>query len=137
MANLQVPPHDEIAEQSVLGSVLLDKDALIDVAEFLRPAYFYKQSHALIFSAMLSLFEKHEPVDLVTVTSELKKLGKLKEAGGNSYLSDLLNIVPTAAHAEKYGRIIQDHYVKRQLITASAKMTENAFRRSPANFRYS
>lgn len=124
----KVPPHDDVAEQSVLGSVLLDKDALIDVAEFLRPTYFYKEAHAIIFSAMLSLFEKHEPVDLVTVSAEIKKKGKLKEVGGSSYLSELLDVVPTSAHAEKYGRIISDHYIKRQLISVSAKITETAFK---------
>lgn len=128
MVNPQVPPHDHVAEQSVLGSILMDKDALIDVAEFLRPAYFYKDSHAYIYSAMLSLFERHEPVDVVTVTAELKKIGKLNETGGTTYLSELLTIVPTSAHAEKYGRLITDNYVKRELITASAKITETAFK---------
>lgn len=128
MLNPQVPPHDEVAEQSVLGSILMDKDALIDVAEFLRPAYFYKDSHAIIFSAMLALFEGHEPVDVVTVAAELKKMGKLKEIHGASYLSELLNIVPTSAHAEKYGRIIQDTYMKRQLVSVAANITETAFK---------
>ncbi len=128
MSDPKVPPHDEEAEQSVLGSILLDKDALIDVAEFLRPIFFYKEAHAFIFSSMLSLFERHEPVDVVTVSAELKKMGKLKSIGGASYLSDLLNIVPTAAHAEKYGHIIQDLYVKRQLITSAARITELAFK---------
>ncbi len=128
MSNPRIPPHDELVEQSVLGAVLLDKDALIDIAEFLKPAFFYKPSHSLIYAAMLSLFEKHEPVDVVTLTAELKKQGKLKEAGGSSYLSDLLNIVPTSAHAEKYGRIVADTYIKRQLISSAAKITESAFK---------
>ncbi len=128
MINPKIPPHDETAEQSVLGSILLDKDALIDVGEFLHPEYFYKDAHLFIFKAMLGLFERHEPVDVVTVTAELKKLNKLKEAGGASYLSELLNMVPTAAHAQKYGRMIMDHYVKRQLISAAAHITEQAFR---------
>lgn len=128
MANPKVPPHDDIAERSVLGSVLMDKDALIDVIEFLRPEFFYTDTHGQIFSAMLSLYEKHEPVDVVTVASELKKMGKIKQVGGTSYISELLNEVPTSAHAEKYGRLVQDNYVKRQLISTSAKMTETAFR---------
>ena len=128
MVNPRIPPHDEIAEQSVLGAVLLDKDALIDVAEFLRPEHFYKDSHKFIYSAMLALYERHEPVDVVTLSAEVKKLGKLKEAGGTAYISELLNLVPTSAHAEKYGRMITDHFVKRQLITASAKITEEAFK---------
>lgn len=127
MVNPKIPPHDEIAEQSVLGAVLLDKDALIDVAEFLRPIFFYSDAHATIFSAMLSLFERHEPVDLVTLTSEIKKTGKLESVGGTQYLSQLLNVVPTAAHAQNYGRIIQDHYTKRQLISAASRITEEAF----------
>jgi len=127
MNNPRIPPHDETAEQSVLGAVLLDKDAMIDVAEFLRPEHFYKEAHKYIFTAMLILFERHEPVDVVTLTAEVKKLGKLKEVGGTAYISDLLNVVPTSAHAEKYGRIIQDHFVKRELISASAKITEEAF----------
>lgn len=128
MADPKIPPHDDVAEQSLLGALLMDKDALIDVAEFMRPAYFYKDAHAVIYSAMLTLFERHEPVDVVTVTAEVKKLGKLKEIGGSSYLSDLLNVVPTSAHAEKYGHIIEDNYIKRELISASANITENAFK---------
>jgi replicative DNA helicase len=94
----------------------------------LRPAFFYRDAHAVIYTAMLSLFEKHEPVDVVTVTAEVKKLGKLKEVGGASYIAELLNVVPTSAHAEKYGRIIQDHYVKRQLISVAATITATAFK---------
>ncbi|MEK7165884.1 MAG: replicative DNA helicase [Patescibacteria group bacterium] len=128
MHNPQVPPHDDSAEQSVLGSILLDKDSLIDVAEFLRPAFFYKDAHAYIYSAMLTLFELHEPVDVVTVTAKLKNMGKLTAAGGAGYVAGLLNTVPTAAHAEKYGQIIQDHYIKRQLITGASKITQAAFK---------
>ena len=126
--NPKVPPHDQAAEQSVLGAVLIDKDAMIDIAEFLRPEHFYKESHSGIFAAMISLFEQHEPVDVVTLTAELKKSGKLKEAGGASYLSELLNIVPTSAHAARYGQIIKENYIKRQLVSAAANITERAFK---------
>ncbi len=124
----KVPPHDEVAEQSVLGAILIDKDAMVDVAEFLRPEQFYKDSHGLIFAAMTALYESHEPIDVVTVTAQLKKDGKLKDAGGAPYVSDLLNVVPTSAHAERYGRIIQEHFTKRQLVEAAAKITEFAFK---------
>lgn len=127
MSNPKVPPHDDAAEQSVLGAVLIDKDAMVDVAEFLRPEHFYKDAHAEIFAAMLTLYEAHEPVDAVTLTAELKKSGKLKIAGGSSYLTDLLNVVPTAAHAERYGRIILEHAIKRRLVDAAAKLNELAF----------
>lgn len=106
----------------------MDKDALIDVAQFLRSEHFYKQAHAIIFEAMLTLFEKHEPVDLVTLAAAIRKMGKLEAIGGSSYLSDLMNQVATSAHAENYGRIIQDHHVKRSLISASARITEEAFK---------
>lgn len=128
MPQSKLPPHDEIVEQSLLGAILLDKDALIDVAQFLRPECFYKDAHGYIYSAMLSLFEKHEPVDLVTLTAQIKKQGKLTAIGGSEYLAKLVDIVPTSAHAEKYGRIIQDHYTKRQLISASARITSEAFK---------
>ncbi len=128
MADPKVPPHDETAEQSVLGAILIDKDAMVDVAEFLRPMHFYKESHAAIFSAMMELYEGHEPIDVVTVTAQLKKDGGLKTVGGATYLSDLLNVVPTAAHAERYGRIIRDMYTKRKLIDLGARLTEMAFK---------
>ncbi len=128
MRNPKVPPHDDVAEQSVLGAILIDKDAMVDVAEFLRPDHFYKESHASIFGAMLALYEGHEPIDVVTVTAQLKKNGTLAVVGGSGYVNELLNVVPTSAHAEKYGRIIQDHHTKRRLVEAAAKITEYAFR---------
>ncbi len=126
--NPKVPPHDDMAEQSVLGAVLIDKDAMIDVAEFLHPEHFYNEAHAAIFSAMLALFEKHEPVDVVTLTAQLKKSGQLKVVGGASALSEFLNVVPTSAHAAQYGHIIKEHFIKRQLVAAAAKITESAFK---------
>jgi replicative DNA helicase len=128
MADLRVPPHDDVAEQSVLGAILLDKDAMVDVAEFLRTDHFYKDAHAMIYGAMLSLYESHEPIDAVSVASQLKKEGNLKKIGGALYLSDLLNVVPTSAHAERYGRIIQENFTKRRLIEVGAKITELAFK---------
>jgi len=128
MVDPKVPPHDDTAEQSVLGAILLDKDAMVDVAEFLRSEHFYKDAHAMIFDAMLTLYETHEPIDAVSVAAQLKKAGNLKNIGGSSYLSDLLNVVPTSAHAERYGRIIQENFTKRRLIDVGAKITELAFR---------
>jgi replicative DNA helicase len=127
MVNPKVPPHDEVAEQSVLGAILIDKDAMIDVSEFLRPHHFYKNSHSTIYDAMLVLYEQHEPIDIVTLTAQLKKSGTLKDAGGSAYLSELLGVVPTSAHAEQYGRIILEHATKRSLVEAAARVTELAF----------
>lgn len=128
MADIKVPPHDQQAEKSILGAILIDKDAIIDVLEFLRPEHFYEEGHGHIFSAMITLFEAHEPIDIVTVTSALKKAGKLKEAGGKDGLTDLLDVVPTSAHAQQYGRIVSDNYTKRRLINAGARITEEAFK---------
>lgn len=128
MADPRIPPHDEAAEQSLLGAILIDKDAIIDVAEFLRPEHFYKDSHAEIFKAMLELFEAHEPVDVVTLSAKLKKLGTIKNVGGSQYIASLLDVVPTSAHASQYGRIIRENYIKRQLVTVAARITEAAFR---------
>lgn len=128
MQNPKVPPQDDVAEQSVLGAILIDKDAMIDVAEFLRPQHFYKEAHQVIYEAMMLLYEAHEPIDGVSLAAQLKKDGTLKTAGGASYLSQLLDTVPTAAHAARYGRIIQELYTKRQLIDLGARLTEMAFK---------
>jgi len=128
MNNPSIPPHDDLAEQSVLGAILLDKDAVVDVAEFLRPQHFYNEKYGDIFSAMLVLFEAHEPIDTVTVSSELKKLGALSKVGGASALSDLLGTVPTSAHAEKYGQIVRELYTKRLLLEAASNIHELAMR---------
>jgi len=127
MPEARIPPHDEQAEASILGAILIDKDALSEIVDFLRPDFFYKDAHNFIYSAMMTLFEKHEPVDIVTVTSELKKMGKYKDVGGTAYLSELTNIVPTSANIEVYSKIVTDNYVKRKLIEASAKISEEAF----------
>jgi replicative DNA helicase len=125
--SLKVPPHDLEAEKSVLGAILIDPSAINLVFEFLRPEHFYSPEHQLIFSAMLSQFEKQEPIDLITLRNELKKQGTLKKIGGAAYLSDLINTVPTAAYIEHYGHIVKDHHTKRRLIELSSKLVEQAF----------
>jgi len=127
MADARIPPHDEQAESSILGAILIDKDALSEIVDFVIPENFYKESHSYIYSAMVALFEKHDPVDIVTVTAQLKKMGKYKDIGGSSYLTELTNRVPTSANIEVYGKIIADHFVKRRLIEASATITQSAF----------
>jgi len=126
MPDVRIPPHDEQAEKSILGAILIDKDAIVDVIEFLRPEHFYSEINGKIFKAMLSLFEKHEPIDIVTVTAELKKSGDFKKIGPD-YLTSILDTVPTSAHAENYGRLVQDNYTRRTLISAGAKITEEAY----------
>lgn len=127
MSEARIPPHDEQAEASVLGSILIDKEALSDVMDSLRPESFYKDAHLAIFASMMALYEKHEPVDIVTVTAQLKKMGKYKDIGGSAYLTELTNLVPTAANIEVYGKIVADHFLKRKLIEAAGKISEVAF----------
>jgi len=127
MPEVKVPPHSEEAEACVLGAILIDKDAIVAVAEFLRPEHFYEESNGLIYQALLDLYEQRRPIDIVTLKDELKKRKILSKIGGSSYLANLVNRVPTAAHVEEYGRIVRDNYSKRELISAAARITEAAF----------
>lgn len=124
---LKVPPHDTEAEKSVLGAILIDSSAINLVAEFLKPDHFYLPEHQTLFSTMLTLFEKQQPIDIVTVQAQLKKEGNLKKIGGQGYLSDLINTVPTSAYIEHYGQIVKGHYVKRKLIDLSSRLVEKSF----------
>src|SRR3989344_5372960 len=123
----KVPPQNVEAEQSVLGSLLIDKDSIIKIAQDLKPEFFYREQHAEIYRAILTLYEKRQPADLVTVTDVLKKNGVLELAGGAGYLSGLVNSVPTSAHIEHYATIVKEAATKRALIAAAAKITEEAF----------
>lgn len=124
---LKVPPHDLDAEKSVLGAVLIDPSSLSSVFEILHAEHFYAEEHQFIFSAMLSLFERHQPVDILTVKSELKMKGFLKKVGGATYLSDLINTVPTSAYVEHYARIVKSSYIKRTLISVGSRLVEKSF----------
>jgi len=124
---LKVPPHDAEAERSVLGAILIDSGAINLVAEFLKPDHFYSSEHQLIYKAMLTLFEKQKPIDVVTLQDELKSEDALKKIGGKGYLADLINTVPTSAYIEHYGQIVKNHFVKRKLIELSSRLVEKAF----------
>ena len=124
---LKVPPQDLEAEKSVLGAVLIDSGAMNLVVEFLKPEHFYDPAHKQIYSSMLTLFEKQQPIDVVTLQDALKKEDGLKKIGGKSYLADLINTVPTSAYIEHYGQIVKNHYVKRKLIELSSRIVERAF----------
>lgn len=123
----KLPPQNVEAEQSVLGSLLLDKDAIVKIAEILAPEHFYREQHGEIYRAIITLYEKRQPADLVTVSDVLKKSGTLEIAGGASYLSSLVNSVPTSAHILHYAEIVKEAATKRALIAAAAKITEKAF----------
>ena len=125
-----VPPHDLEAEKSVLGALLLDKDAVVKIVETLRPSHFYKSSHEKIYEAMLTLYEKREPIDLVTVPAELKRMGELESSGGVTYLTELVNAVPTAANVEFYSRMVSEDYVKSSVMKAASEITELVYNES-------
>ena len=123
----KITPQDLDAERSIIGAILLDSDAITAVAQSLKPEHFYKESHSDIIKAMLQLFEKREPIDLVTLTAQLKKNNKLDKVGGAAFISEIASGVPTAAHVTQYAQIIRDHWVKRQLIAASVKLSQSAY----------
>ena len=117
-------PHDDVAEQSVLGGMLLSKDAIADVVESLRASDFYKPAHETIYEAILSLYGHGSPADAITVSDELKKRGELTRVGGASYLHTLIASVPTAANAQYYAEIVKEHAIMRRLIEAGTKIAQ-------------
>lgn len=123
----RIPPQDLIAEQSVIGSMLLDKNAIVRVVELLHPESFYRDAHRFICEAILEIFDKGEPVDLITVTDALRKSGKLDAVGGSVYVADLLNSVPTSANVDYYAKIVEEKAVLRRLIEAGTKIVGSAF----------
>lgn len=121
---VRIPPHSTDAEISVLGALLLDKDAVITVADSLSPSNFYDERHAEVFECILELYEERVPIDVLTVSERLKKRKSLKRVGGASYLAELANKVPTAAHVEHYGKIVKDQSTKRSLMMAASKLMD-------------
>jgi replicative DNA helicase len=118
----RLPPQSIEAEQSVLGALLIDKDAVIEVAELLAPEDFYRGHHGTIYAAVLELYEKREPVDIVTVSEVLERSGQLEDIGGSAYLTSLINLTPTAVNAVHYARIVERKSVLRNLISAAGKI---------------
>jgi len=114
-------------EEIVLGSLLIDKDAFSVVVEVLRPVSFYKPAHGMIFEAMLHLFEKSQPIDIVTVYEALNKTGQLESIGGIGYLVDLSNKVSSAANLEYHARIIAQKFIQRELIRVSTTVINDSF----------
>jgi len=126
----KLPPQNIEAERSVLGSLMLDKDAIVKVVDFLQPRDFYKETHQKIYKAMVELFERKEPIDFLSLSARLKEKGQLEEIGGNSYLTELVNSVPTASHVLNYAKIIQKKRILRDLIEASYEIGQMGFNES-------
>lgn len=127
MAISRIPPHDEDAELAVLGALLIDREAITIVSELIKPDNFYSDINRMIYEAMLALWDERKPIDLLTLTSTLKKKKQLEKVGGSSFLSSLANVVPTAANVEHYAGIVRERYIRRSMITLGAQMTDNAF----------
>jgi len=119
----KIPPQSIEAEKALLGSLMLDKEGIVKVADFLMPEDFYKDIHSKIYRSMIELFEKREPTDLLTLTQRLQEKEELEEIGGASYLSELLEAVPTPSHLLYYAKIVRGKKVLRDLIQASDEIS--------------
>ena len=122
ISNIKVPPQDIEAEKSLLGSLMLEREAITKVADTIRAEDFYKRNHQYIYQAIEDLFASGEPVDLISVASKLKERNHLDNLGGTAYLTDLINIVPTASHVLTYAKIVKKKRVLRDLIEAGSEI---------------
>lgn len=120
----KLPPQNVDAEMSLLGAVLIDEEVLADVSEHITAKDFYDKRHTIVYKGMMRLYERHKPVDLLTLTDELKKKDELDTIGGMAYLTELTNYVPTSAHAETYAEMVAAKAMRRRLIKASADISE-------------
>lgn len=126
----RIPPHNIEAEESLLGAILIEPDAILKVLDIVDPEDFYKDSHRIIFNSMIDLFERHEPVDLLTLGNRLEETDVLKQIGGRTTLVELTNKVTTAAHIKHYGEIISKKATLRRLIKAASDIAELGFEES-------
>lgn len=125
--NPKLPPQDLDAEKSVLGALMLDKNAVLRVVDFLEERDFYVPAHQKIYQSIVELFEKNQPIDVLTVTTKLKDKNQIDSIGGPSYLTEIINTVPSAAHADHYGGIVKQKKVLRELLTTAARISEDVF----------
>ena len=120
--NDQLPPHSADAEESILGALLIDSSAIVEVAEFLKASDFYKPANAKVFAAIMQLHQTGQPVDILTVSEELERRGQIEEIGGRAALADLCARTPTAVHAKQYARIVERKATLRGLIGAAGRI---------------
>jgi replicative DNA helicase len=126
-ASFKLPPQNIEAEQSILGGILIENDALNTVVEYLEDGDFYREAHQKIFNCMLALSERGEPLDLITLTNELKKKKELEEIGGASYLASLVESVPTAANIASYAKIVKEKSILRRLISTATEIVTQSY----------
>lgn len=122
-----IPPQNLEAEASLLGAILIDSDAIVKVADIISADEFYDERHALIYTAIRSLYEKHSPIDVLTLANELRSTNSIDDVGGAAYLTELTNFVPTAAHVMQYAEIVASKAIRRKLIKASQDITALGF----------
>ena len=120
----KVPPHDDEAEQAVIGSMMTDKDAVISAIEVLKPEDFYREDNKTIYTAIMNLYAKAEPIDIITLKDELTSIGKLEPVGGLEYLATLPDKVPTTANVEKYIKIVEEKSILRSLIKTANELIQ-------------
>jgi len=118
-----IPPNNKEAEQSILGSILIDKDAIIKIVDLIEPTDFYHDTHRLIYEAMLDLYSRHDPIDLLTLANLLEERKTLDSLGGPAYLAELTSSVPTATHVFKYGQIVKNKSTLRKMIKVGNAIT--------------
>ena len=123
----KVPPHDIEAEQAIIGSMLTDKDAVVSAIEVLRQEDFYREDNRAIYTAIVNLYNKAEPIDIITVKAELESMGKFEQIGGLEYLAELPEKVPTTANALKYIKIVEEKSELRTLIKAANEIIESGY----------
>ncbi len=127
IANHKIPPQNLEAEQSVIGGILLENEAMSKVLEVLIPDDFYRESHRKILHSMIQLFEKNEPIDLITLTNQLKGTNQLDTIGGSAYLSSLVDSIPTAANITYYARIVKEKAILRRLIATATEIVSRGY----------
>src|SRR3989344_1815912 len=125
---LRMPPQNVEAEMSALGSLMLDRDAIFKVSDFLKPLDFYKSAHREIYEAMLDIFSHREPIDVLSVTARLREKGRMEEVGGSAYITSLVNVVPTATHVAHYASIVRRKRLLRDLIEASSYIAQLGYK---------
>ena len=122
--NIRIPPQNIESEMALLGSIMLRPEALVEIMDILRPEAFYTDKHKTIFDAMVKLYEKREPIDLLTLSSKLKESGDLDRIGGMSYLTEIVNVVPSSSNAEHYATIVSKKHTMRRLIEAAENIVQ-------------
>jgi len=132
MAQTKLQPQNVDAEKAVIGAIMIDKDAIIKIAEFLHAEHFYDDKHKLIYEVMLELFDARDPIDIVTVPDKLKKKGVLTKVGGVAYVTELINETPSASNVESHGKLIRDAFIRRKLIQISSELSELGFNEQDA-----